>query len=102
MPYSFEWKVLDEASGNDYSHRQSSDGKVTEGQYEVLLPDGRRQIVVFRVDGDSGYQAEVTYEGEAKPPAVAPGGGMNNMAGYGTNSMSGTYVSSGIPSTYVG
>ena len=65
MPYSFEWAVKDDASYNDYSHKQSSDGKVTTGSYRVALPDGRTQIVTYKAD-EYGYVADVKYEGEAK------------------------------------
>ena len=41
MPYKFEWEVKDEKSGNDYEHKQESDGNVVNGFYRVLLPDGR-------------------------------------------------------------
>lgn len=64
MPHSFAWSVKDEATNNDYSHQQESDGKVTSGSYRVAMPDGRTQIVTYRAD-DNGYVAQVKYEGEA-------------------------------------
>ena len=66
MPYDFSWAVKDEPSNNDYAHEETSDGQVVTGSYRVLLPDGRTQIVTYRVEGDSGFVAEVKYEGEAK------------------------------------
>nr|CAH0099178.1 unnamed protein product [Daphnia galeata] len=65
QPYSFEWAVKDVESSNDYSHSETSDGKVTSGSYRVLLPDGRTQIVNYKAD-INGYVADVKYVGEAK------------------------------------
>merc|ERR1712212_195483 len=67
MPFNYNWAVKDDYSGNDYNHRSESDGEVTQGEYRVLLPDGRTQIVTYRSDPISGFEAEVTYEGEARP-----------------------------------
>ncbi|KAK4315456.1 hypothetical protein Pmani_013372 [Petrolisthes manimaculis] len=61
MPYDFTWGVDDTNSGNSFSHVENSDGQTTQGEYRVLLPDGRTQVVKFFDNGD-GYNAEVTYE----------------------------------------
>ncbi|XP_042239516.1 cuticle protein 7-like [Homarus americanus] len=70
--YNSQYAVRDDYSGNDYGHEESRDGYNTQGTYSVLLPDGRVQRVTYHVDGDSGYVAEVTYEGEALYPAYQP------------------------------
>ncbi len=64
--YDFDWSVKDDYSGNDFGHQETRDGYNTEGSYFVLLPDGRRQTVTYYVNGDSGFVAKVTYEGEAR------------------------------------
>ncbi|XP_066964277.1 uncharacterized protein [Macrobrachium rosenbergii] len=60
MPYDFTWGVEDQGSGNSFSHVENSDGRTTQGEYRVLLPDGRTQVVTFYDNGD-GFNAEVTY-----------------------------------------
>ena len=65
-PYSFAYAVKDEPSYNDFGHTETSDGKAVTGSYSVILPDGRKQIVTYYVDGYSGYVADVKYEGYAK------------------------------------
>ena len=46
-PYSYAYEVVDPAaSGNAYGHRETSDGNgLFEGEYRVVLPDTRTQIV---------------------------------------------------------
>ncbi|CAG0918567.1 unnamed protein product, partial [Notodromas monacha] len=72
MPYQFNWEVrpygmvkltLHRAPefNNDYSHQQSSDGRVTQGEYRVLLPDSRVQIVRFTAD-ENGYTKSGEYQ----------------------------------------
>lgn len=61
MPYNFEYGIEDSDSGNQYSHRVDSDGQYVTGQYSVLLPDGRTQIVKFTSNPFDGYVAEVIY-----------------------------------------
>ena len=64
-------------SGNNFGQNESRDGYATSGSYYVALPDGRVQKVVYTVNGDSGYIADVSYSGDAKyaPAAKRPGYG---------------------------
>ncbi|XP_050720280.1 cuticle protein 18.6-like [Eriocheir sinensis] len=66
--YNFNWAVKDDYSGNDFGQEESRDGYNTRGSYYVQLPDGRLQRVDYTVNGDSGFVAQVTYEGEAQYP----------------------------------
>lgn len=71
-PYDFAYAVQDEYTGNDFGHSETSDGNAVTGEYFVLLPDGRRQIVTYSADHNTGYVADVKYEGEAQYPDPAP------------------------------
>jgi len=66
--YEFQYGVKDGYSGVDFAHGESRDEDETRGSYTVQLPDGRLQRVTYYVDGDDGYVADVTYEGEAQFP----------------------------------
>merc|ERR1712055_139401 len=72
MPYDFAYAVKDDYKGVDFAHDETSDGHVTSGSYRVALPDGPTQIVTFTATHEGGYEAEVTYEGEAQYPEVKP------------------------------
>ena len=62
MPFDFGYQVDDEESNNKYSHASNSDGKAITGQYKVVLPNCRTQIVTYTVaDDDSGFVAEVIF-----------------------------------------
>jgi hypothetical protein len=74
MPFDFNYAVKDDYYGTDYSHNAVSDGDVVKGQYKVLLPDGRLQIVTYTADWKNGFNADVRYEGEARYPDQQPGG----------------------------
>ncbi|CAG0888929.1 unnamed protein product [Cyprideis torosa] len=67
--YKYEWAVKDDYSGNDYAAAESRDGYNTEGNYRVLLPDGRVQTVTYTVQGDAGYVADVQYSAPSYKPA---------------------------------
>lgn len=99
-PFSFMYEVKDAATGNDFSHKQESDGKTVKGEYKVLLPDGRNQVVTYTAD-DGGYNAEVKYDGEAQPqPAGGGPNGGGGAAGYPSGGPAGfpSGGSSGYPS----
>ncbi|KAG7166335.1 Pro-resilin-like 18 [Homarus americanus] len=66
--YNFQWAVNDAPSGNDFGHQENRDNDNTQGSYTVQLPDGRLQTVKYYVDGDSGYIADVGYQGDARYP----------------------------------
>ena len=55
MPYELDWGVDDEESGNSYSHVESSDGQTTQGEYRVLLPDGRTQVRWYGIKNFNQY-----------------------------------------------
>ncbi|XP_063883977.1 DNA-directed RNA polymerase II subunit RPB1-like [Scylla paramamosain] len=87
--YDYNYAVKDEYSGNDFGAQEARDGYDTQGSYYVQLPDGRLQKVTYTVKGDSGFVAEVTYEGEAQypqqsyAPAPAPSYGPTPAPSYG-------------------
>lgn len=66
--YDFSYGVSDHYSGNSYQAAENRDGYITSGSYRVALPDGRTQIVTYSVHQDSGYVADVQYEGQAVYP----------------------------------
>ncbi|CAG0900814.1 unnamed protein product [Cyprideis torosa] len=70
--YRFAWEVKDDNSGIDMGQQENRKDYDTQGSYRVLLPDGRIQTVTYTVNGDSGYVANVQYEGEAKYPETKP------------------------------
>lgn len=91
MPFEFQYSVQDQPTAVDHSHKAVSDGDVTRGEYRVSMPDGRTQVVRYTADWKNGYNAEVTYEGEAKYPDQPPkqqqqqpnyGGQASNNQGY--------------------
>ena len=67
MPFSFAYAVADSETRNDYEQKADSDGTIVTGSYRVVLPDTRVQIVTYTA-GPDGYNAEVTYIGEAQFP----------------------------------
>lgn len=66
--YEFGYQVKDDYSGNNYKREEASDGNQVRGEYRVQLPDGRTQIVTYYADWQTGFHADVRYEGTAVYP----------------------------------
>merc|ERR1712083_748709 len=71
-PFAYQYGGVD-SQGLESSkvENQGEDG-VVRGEYRVQLPDGRTQTVSYTADEEHGYQAEVRYEGEARPEVPEP------------------------------
>lgn len=66
-PFAYEYGGADK-DGRHFAKTEKKDEEgVVTGEYRVELPDGRVQIVSYRADPELGYQADVRYEGEARP-----------------------------------
>lgn len=83
QPYQFGYAVKDYHTGNDFKQQEHSDGNTVKGQYRVLLPDGRTQIVTYTADWQTGFHADVKYEGEAVYPSNNYGNGGGSTYGSG-------------------
>ncbi|KAG5673716.1 hypothetical protein PVAND_003737 [Polypedilum vanderplanki] len=62
MPFDFSYAVNDIETSNDFQHKANSDGDITRGEYRVVLPDERVQVVRYTADWKNGYNAEISYE----------------------------------------
>jgi hypothetical protein len=47
--YAFGYAVRDDHSGDDFSHTEVRDGYKTTGEYRVMLPDGRTQVLIAKL-----------------------------------------------------
>eukprot|EP00095_Tigriopus_kingsejongensis_P006890 snap_masked-scaffold125_size330479-processed-gene-1.1 protein:Tk06890 transcript:snap_masked-scaffold125_size330479-processed-gene-1.1-mRNA-1 annotation:"hypothetical protein DAPPUDRAFT_238102" len=70
--YQYGYAVQDEYAGTSFRANEARDGYATNGEYSVLLPDGRTQTVTYTVDDYSGYVADVKYDGYAKEYQPTP------------------------------
>merc|ERR1711956_181658 len=70
--YTYNFAVKDDYSNNNFGTEEKRDGYAAQGSYYVALPDDRLQKVTYSVNGEGGYVADVTYEGEAQYPEEKP------------------------------
>ncbi|XP_047000564.1 pro-resilin-like [Schistocerca americana] len=59
--YEFSYSVQDGETLSDFGQDESRQGESAQGQYRVLLPDGRKQIVSYQAD-EGGYRPTVEYQ----------------------------------------
>ncbi|XP_047117105.1 pro-resilin-like isoform X3 [Schistocerca piceifrons] len=59
--YEFSYSVQDGETLSDFGQEESKQGESAQGQYRVLLPDGRKQIVSYQAD-EGGYRPTVEYQ----------------------------------------
>lgn len=52
----------DSQTGTKFHHSEQRDGDVATGEYDVVLPDGRKQVVEYEA-GLQGYKPQIRYEG---------------------------------------
>lgn len=60
--YEFSYEVDDAQTGTKFGHSEQRDGDLATGEYNVVLPDGRRQVVEYEA-GLQGYMPQIRYEG---------------------------------------
>lgn len=60
--YEFSYDVDDSQTGTKFGHSEQRDGSFASGKYNVLLPDGRKQVVEYEA-GQQGYKPQIRYEG---------------------------------------
>ncbi|KAK8392556.1 hypothetical protein O3P69_014748 [Scylla paramamosain] len=88
--YDTQYVVSDAEFGTNFGQQERRDGDDVSGTYYVQLPDGRLQVVTYTVSAETGYVAEVTYEGQtttAAPTYAAPASTYGQpSSGYGVPS----------------
>ncbi|XP_052123413.1 cuticle protein 19-like [Frankliniella occidentalis] len=68
--YGFKYGVEDPKTGDVKDQAEERDGDVVKGEYSLLQPDGRKRVVSYVSDKVNGFNAVVSYSGEAVHPQV--------------------------------
>ncbi|XP_047509478.1 pro-resilin-like isoform X2 [Pieris napi] len=53
--------AIEQASGTEFGHREERQEETAEGEYHVVLPDGRKQTVSYKAD-ERGFKPQISYE----------------------------------------
>ncbi|CAK1549108.1 unnamed protein product [Leptosia nina] len=58
--YNFGYMVNDVIEGTDFGHREERQEEIAQGEYHVVLPDGRKQTVSYKAD-ERGFKPQISY-----------------------------------------
>lgn len=78
--FNYEVQALEE-SGPEFGHQESREEDSARGEYHVLLPDGRMQIVEYEAD-EEGFRPRIRYEETGLYPEARNGNGLDNQGPY--------------------
>ncbi|CAH2098651.1 unnamed protein product [Euphydryas editha] len=59
--YNFGYMVSDINEGTDFGHHEERLEERAQGQYHVVLPDGRKQTVNYEAD-ERGFKPQISYQ----------------------------------------
>ncbi|XP_073965721.1 uncharacterized protein isoform X1 [Choristoneura fumiferana] len=59
--YNFGYMVNDFQEGTDFGHHEERQEERAQGEYHVVLPDGRKQTVSYEAD-ERGFKPHISYE----------------------------------------
>ncbi|CAH2268924.1 jg2794 [Pararge aegeria aegeria] len=59
--YNFGYMVTDFNEGTDFGHHEERLEEKAQGEYHVVLPDGRKQTVSYEAD-ERGFKPQVSYQ----------------------------------------
>ncbi|XP_063835418.1 pro-resilin-like [Ostrinia nubilalis] len=59
--YNFGYMVNDYQEGTDFGHHEERQEERAQGEYHVVLPDGRKQTVSYEAD-ERGFKPHISYE----------------------------------------
>ena len=60
--YSFGYNIKSAQTYDEKSHTETRVGNYTEGEFQVLQPDGMMRYTKYRTNPDGGMDMEVRYE----------------------------------------
>lgn len=80
LKFTFCIDTRDTYSGQDFGHEEASKSGKVNGEYRVLLPDDRLQVVSYSAD-QNGYVADVQYSDGSSSPAYAKAAGGYSSGG---------------------
>lgn len=76
--YNFGYMVNDYQEGTDFGHHEERQEERAQGEYHVVLPDGRKQTVSYEAD-ERGFKPQISYEESGALARSGYDGNANNF-----------------------